>query len=82
MAESILDQALALIPGVGKKTAKAKPSKEQQLAAVRKSLAKLARDVQSLAAMIEVAKPAARTRKPAKAAAPAKKRGGRTAKGR
>jgi hypothetical protein len=52
--ETILDKAMALIPGVGTpKKRKLAASRQAQLAAVKKNLAKLAKDVQKLATMIE-----------------------------
>lgn len=60
--ESILDQALALIPGVGtKRRPKTAPSPKRQLSLVQKNLAKLTKDIQKLAAMVS-GKPTTATR--------------------
>ena len=51
--ESMLDKAMALLPGVGSTKARAKPkSHAQRLSAVQKSLAKLAKDVEKLSGII------------------------------
>ena len=50
--ESILDQALGMIPGMGTKKAQPKPSPKKQLAMIQKSLAVLTRDVEKLAALV------------------------------
>ena len=51
--ESLLDQAIGMIPGMGtKKTAQPKPSPKKQLAMIHKGLAVLTADVAKLAALI------------------------------
>jgi hypothetical protein len=52
--ESILDQALSLIPGMGTKTKRTPraPSREKQLSSIQTSLAKLTKDVEKLAKFI------------------------------
>ena len=51
--ESMLDKAMALIPGRSSRTARPTPKTHQQrLATVQRNLAKLARDVEKLTAMI------------------------------
>ena len=72
--ESLLDQAIGMIPGMAtKKTAQLKPSPQKQLAMIQKALAVLTKDVEKLAVLIagKTASPkttASASRKPTPAA--------------
>lgn len=66
--ESIIDKAIALIPGVAPAKRKPKPSPKVQLARLQRELAKLTRDVEKLGKLMmdtQKKKPQGRSR-PAK----------------
>lgn len=68
--ESILDQALNLIPGVRTRSKRPTPSRQNRLSVIQRNLARLTKDVEALATMI-VGKPSAKKASSAKKAKPA-----------
>ena len=52
MADSIIDKAIGLMPGLGKQKRAKKATTQTQLATLKRNLAKLAQDVEKLGRLI------------------------------